>query len=103
MAGVVAAVWALIAPTDGFLLFLNAEELKSALTWSESETPKRPDSLKDALPFPSLGMEKAEGTKAAACIAMSTKLKSPSNNFQLECYKLASIWRDGKWQLAVEK
>lgn len=33
-------------------LFLNAEELKSALTWSESETPKRLESLKDALLFP---------------------------------------------------
>lgn len=33
-------------------LHLNAEELKSALAWSESETPKKVESLKDGLDFP---------------------------------------------------
>ena len=33
-------------------LHLNPEELKSALRWSENETPNRLESLEEALDFP---------------------------------------------------
>lgn len=106
-------------------MHLNEDEPKSALRWSETDTPNRLDSLKEAPDFPcpqkkiivkdyailkctlnsilqseraktktSLGIEKAEGSNAAAWRAIVTSL--------LRAIKNTVDQSEWKWSTVLE-
>uniref|UniRef100_A0A7C8ZVV3 Uncharacterized protein n=1 Tax=Opuntia streptacantha TaxID=393608 RepID=A0A7C8ZVV3_OPUST len=57
-----------------FFLHVKGEKAKSAFLWSETETPKKLESFRDALNFASFEMDRAEGSKDVAWRAIAFEL-----------------------------